>query len=95
MHGIGQRSLLRFADQQMNMFRHNHVSVNAHSEAASHVLQTRNHQVIGIRRIEIGSSAIATEGEEVGLPGLLETSQITGIKKTYTRPRSGVQYSPG
>jgi hypothetical protein len=30
--------------------------------------------------------ALATKGKEVGLPGLLETSQTAGHKKTYTRP---------
>jgi hypothetical protein len=78
--------VLGFVDQQMNMLRHDHVSINAHGEAAAHVLQTQNKQVIGMGRAKVALSAVATEGEEVGLPGLLETSQTAGHKKTYTRP---------
>jgi hypothetical protein len=34
---------------------------------------------------KLGLSAVTTESEEMGLPGLLETSQTAGHKKLYTR----------
>jgi hypothetical protein len=37
--------------------------------------------IIGFRRVEIGLTAVTTEGEEVGLAGLLETLQATGHKE--------------
>jgi hypothetical protein len=80
--GIGQGSVLRFIDQQMNMCGHDHVSVDTHGELAAHVLQTLNEQVARVWGDQVGLSAVATESEEMGLPGLLEASQTGGHKRT-------------
>ena len=69
------------------MLRHDDVAVNAQSEAAAHVFQALNQQIVGFGAAEIGLPAVTTEGEEVGLAGLLETSQATGHKENlHPRP---------
>ena len=36
---VGERSAGRFADQEVNMLRHDYITVDANSEAAPHALQ--------------------------------------------------------
>ena len=77
------------------MLRHDDVAVNAQSEAAAHVFQALNQQIVGFGAAEIGLPAVTTEGEEVGLAGLLETSQATGHKENLHPRPPGVQRGPG
>jgi hypothetical protein len=53
------------------MFWHDHISINAHREAAAHVLQTLHKQVVSVRGAKGGLPSITTESNEVGLSGLL------------------------
>jgi hypothetical protein len=39
MNGVGERLLLWLAKQQVDVFRHHHVSVHAHLKAPPHLLQ--------------------------------------------------------
>jgi hypothetical protein len=49
---------------------------------AARVLQTLNEQIARVWRAKLGLPAVTTEGKEMGLRGLLETSQTAGHKKT-------------
>jgi len=46
---IGQRILLRFAEQEVNMLRHNYVPVNLKPETAPHPFQGWTRRFVGLR----------------------------------------------
>src|SRR6266852_6471340 len=69
----------------MDMFWHGHISINTHGEAASHVFQTLNQQVVNVRRGEVSLPAVTTESNEVRLSGLLETSQAARHEESLHR----------
>ncbi len=77
VHRIRQSRTRRFIDQQVNVFRHDHISIDADAEMPSHFFETCDEQVIEIGRLEARLSAGTTEGEEVGLSGLLKASQTS------------------
>ena len=53
------------ADQQVNVLRHDYISVNAQGEAAARVFQAAQKQVAGLGRVKIGLSMVTTESEKV------------------------------
>src|SRR5271155_1328714 len=57
--------LLRFADQKMDMLRHNHISDNDELVATAHLLQHGQKQITTPWRAEQGLTAITTAGDEV------------------------------
>jgi hypothetical protein len=59
----------------MDVFGHDHISINTHGEAASHLFQTMNKQVVKVRRGEVSLPAVTAESDEVRLSGLLEAAQ--------------------
>ena len=76
MDDVGQRARLRFAQEQMNVLGHDHVSVHEHSEMAAHVFQTGNEEVVSFGGAEVLFAAITTEGDEVSLSGVMIAMQI-------------------
>jgi hypothetical protein len=70
-------SLLRLADQQVNLFGHDHIAERAHSETASEALKCRfNGTHLGTT--ERWTAMIAAEGNEVALAGFVEAPQSPG-----------------
>lgn len=67
--------MLWLAEQQVNVFGHHHVSVDAHVEATTHVLQAEREQVVNCGADEIGLAAITTEGD--GMRGFVKPPQTT------------------
>lgn len=61
--------LLRFADQQVNVFGHDDVTNDHELVAFAHALQHRQEQVATARRGEKGLSSITTAGDEVQVSG--------------------------
>jgi hypothetical protein len=68
MHGVGCCSAsFRFADQQMNVLGHDHVSVNVHLELAAHALQANGKQVLDRCGREERMPVRTGEGQEMRL----------------------------
>ena len=57
--------LLRFADEQMNMFRHDHVASNGASVPTPHSLQFLLEDLSRSGGVEQFHALVATEGDEV------------------------------
>src|ERR1019366_4161357 len=75
MHGVGQSVWSRFADQQMNVFGHDDITVNAHPETQPHAFEAFEKKTISVRRRELAVPLITTEGEEMRLAGFVESFQ--------------------
>ena len=78
MNGVGEHALRRLVDQKVHVFWHHDVSVDAHRELAPHVFQTLDKQVVDFGGREIRSPVVTTKGEEMGLSGMLETTEPGG-----------------
>ena len=74
VQSIGQRFLFRFADEQVNVFGHDHVSVDTNGKAEARSFETIEEEVVDYGGGELGLSADATESHEVGLPGFLKAN---------------------
>ena len=60
------------------MFGHDHVTVDAHGKASPHVFQALDKEIVDGGRAEVGLSVVATEGEKVGMFGVVKPSQAAG-----------------
>ncbi len=65
-----------FTDQQMHVLRHDHITGDGKEIPQANALQRIFKKLHGGDRGQIGPAAIATEGEEVELPGLLITDAL-------------------
>jgi hypothetical protein len=66
MNRVGQRARLRFAQQQVDVFGHDDISVHAHLEVFSHSFETEGKQLVGLAVVEERLSAVTTESDEMG-----------------------------
>lgn len=64
MNGLSRRDPRRLAQQPMHVLGHDDVSVDAHLEAAAHLLQNLEKQIVDRRRIEARPPMVAGEGHE-------------------------------
>ena len=62
---LRQQDLLRLVDEQVNMFRHQNVSVNSCPVASPGLFQHHLNRFLGGRRPQQRMAVIATEGDEV------------------------------
>ena len=69
----GQRLPLGFAQQQMYMFRHDDVSVDAEPVTAANPFERFLERMSGLRADEEAFAPIAGEGDEVRLSGMVIT----------------------
>ena len=69
---------LGFIHQQMNMLRHDDVSVNAEPVGSTDPFQRRDKDCAGFRRCELWLPVVAAESEEMILAGLLKALQRPG-----------------
>jgi hypothetical protein len=77
---VGEPALLRFAEQQANVLRHDHIPVDAEFETAAHTFQPGLTIRLGFGSREQGTAMLAAERHEVSLPGRLESFQSPGHK---------------
>ena len=77
LQGHGQLFDRRLADQQMHMLGHEHISRNHQAVASAHLLQGVLEAGVSRLVVEQRPPSIATEGEEVKLPGVLVTDQLS------------------
>jgi hypothetical protein len=59
----------------MNMFRHDNEAVHAKSILNTSVLQRCYRQVSSLAGSELCQAVVATESDEMGLPGVVKTSE--------------------
>jgi len=69
---VGERLPPRFADQQMNMFGHDHVAEHAQSKTTSDALECRLNGLLRLRGTERRQAMIAGKGDEMALSGWVE-----------------------
>jgi hypothetical protein len=70
---VGQQALRGLTQEQMNMFGHQHVPIDAQAETPAHVFQTFEEKLESIRVVEKRLAVITTESNEVRLAGLLQS----------------------
>ena len=68
---IGELALLGFAEQQMNMLRHDDISVDTEAETPSDVLQSDLKDLLRGVRCKEWTAVVATERHEVTLSGFV------------------------
>ena len=71
-HRIGERRPLRLAEEQRNVLRHDHVTVDEPPEATPNPLQCKFEDALGQGRGQERLAMVTAEGHQVSLPGLLE-----------------------
>jgi hypothetical protein len=72
---IGQRSLLRFAEQKVNVLRHDHVRVDLKPEAAPHTFQCRFEGSSACGRGKQSTAMVAAESDEMTLFAVMKTGE--------------------
>jgi len=72
---IAQQAPLRFAQQQVDVFRHQEVSIDAQSTLTTDTFQRSEKIVAEVFIRQTRLTAITTESNEVRLPGLLKAYQ--------------------
>jgi|SRR5450631_3624111 len=75
LESIGEHAALGFADQQVNMLRHDYIPVHAKSETAPHTLEGEFEDSLGGVGHEQRSPMITGECDEVAAPGFLKSLQ--------------------
>jgi len=77
---IGQEPEIWFAEQQVDMFGHDDVSVDKHAKTPARAFENVDKQIVSIGRVELGTSVITSEGYEVRVLRLLEALEPSGHK---------------
>jgi hypothetical protein len=75
LESIGEHAALGFADEQVNMLRHDYIPVDTKVETAPHTLQRELEDSLGAVGREQRSPMITGECDEVAVPGFLESFQ--------------------
>ena len=75
-----QHHVSRFADQQMDMLRHDDVPIDAHREALSALLQCDQEHILHVHLCQMRQPMVTAESDKVGLSGIVETLQSCGQK---------------
>ena len=75
MYRIGQRARTGLAEEQMNMLRHNHVSVHAQRKLLAVLFKSFQEQGAYRGDIQPRLPSIATECDEMSLPRVLQSYQ--------------------
>jgi len=73
--------LLRFAEQQVNVFGHDHITVDAKVETDAHTLQRGLENLPGDGCRERGTTMVTAEGHEVGLSGRVKSFESPRHKR--------------
>jgi len=92
---IGKRAVLGLADKQVNVLRHDHISVNAKPVTSPHTFQRGLESPHGGIRSEERLPVITRECHEVTVPGLLESLQSPRHEPRLSRGKSPLKPKPG
>jgi hypothetical protein len=77
VHDAGDGAYLRLAQEEMDVFRHNHVSGDHKPVALADTLQGILKEIAGVYRTEMLEPVITTEGEEVKVPCVFVPDEST------------------
>jgi hypothetical protein len=80
LHNLGRRAILGFAEQQMNVFRHDHVADHHELVASPHPLENLEKQVAALGAAQERLSLITTERDVV---------EVAGSVEAFESPRHG------
>lgn len=92
--------LLRLAEQQLNVFGHDHITVDAKFETEAHTLQSGLENLPGHGCRERGTTMVRGEGHEVSLPGRVKSFQSPRhgaslrLKTAPLKPKNGLNGPP-
>jgi hypothetical protein len=89
--GRRQLAALGLTEKQMHMLRHNDVTVHAKVVTTANPFHDNNQDRAGIACRQLGLPSIATEGDEVRLPGFLKTLQPSRHAAKNTAPAAQLQ----
>jgi hypothetical protein len=78
MYAIGQRPGVRLAQKQMNMFRHNDVTVYPKGKVPAGVFENLQEKIARCSSLHVLLPAITAEGHEMRLSRLLYAYQTIG-----------------
>ena len=71
---VGEIVLLRFAEQQVNVFGHDYITVDAKFESEAHTLERTPRKLAWASRCrERETTMVTAEGDEVSLPGRVKS----------------------
>jgi hypothetical protein len=73
---------LRFVKEEMDVFRHHHVTVNAQAIGLANSFERLDESFTGMSVLKIGAAMVTTERQKVDFSGFLEALQS---------PRHGVR----
>lgn len=65
--GVRQGAPLGFAEQKVDVFGHDHISIDANGKATAHIFQALWEEIVYAGRREVGFPMKTGEGDEVGL----------------------------
>ena len=73
--------MLGFAEQQVNVLRHHHVSDHDELIAAPNLFQNFKEQIAALRRSQPGLALVATAGDEMQLSSSVVTCGMSGHER--------------
>ena len=84
LHHDGWISLVRFADQEMEVLGHDYISQNHETIALTHLLEDRQEEIAATCTGQVLSPVITTAGDEVQVPGTGIAFEIPGHDESVT-----------
>jgi len=100
LYRVGESLLARLAEQQVNVFGHDHITVDAKFETEAHPLQRGLKNLPGDGCRERGTTMVTAEGHEVSLPGRVKSFQSPRHEASLRRrsaplePKNGLNRPP-
>ena len=100
LENIGERTALRFVEQQVNVFWHDYIAVHAKSETAPDTLQRGLESSPACHRGEQWTTTVATESDKVTLPRLLKAFESPRheislrLRTSPLKPKNGLSGPP-
>jgi len=88
LHHGGRISFLRLAQQQVDMFRHNHVTDHDEMVASPNLFQDFQKQIATTSRGDQWASLVTTRGDEVKISGTVAAPQTLGQVVSVGSPRA-------
>ncbi len=93
LHHDGWISLVRFADQEMEVLGHDYISQNHETIALTHLLEDRQEEIAATCTGQVLPPVITTAGDEVQVPGTGIAFEIPGHDESVTLEWSDFSYN--
>jgi hypothetical protein len=89
LHDHGWVGALRFGQQEMNVFRHDHVADDHETVAAAGLLEDAEEEIAIAGRAEKGKAPVTTVGDEVGVSSAVVTMESGGHREVVSQSGCG------